>query len=32
MIHYHLSNIRDLFGHEVNIKHTQEASMYYFKE
>ena len=32
MIHYHLNNIRDLFGHEVNIKHTQEASMYYFKE
>ena len=32
MIHYHLTNIRDLFGHEVNIKHTQEASMYYFKE
>ena len=32
MIHYHLSNIRDLFGHEVNIKHTQEASMYYFNE
>ena len=32
MIHYHLSNIRDLFGHEVNIKHTQEASMYYFSE
>ena len=32
MIHYHLKNIRDLFGHEVNIKHTQESSMYYFKE
>ena len=32
MIHYHLENIRDLFGHEVNIKHTQEASMYYFNE
>ena len=32
MIHYHLNNIRDLFGHEVNIKHTQQASMYYFKE
>ncbi len=32
MLHYHLNNIRDLFGHEVNIKHTQEASMYYFKE
>ena len=32
MLHYHLNNIRDIFGHEVNIKHTQEASMYYFKE
>ncbi len=32
MLHYHLNNIRDLFGHEVNIKHTQEASMYYIKE
>jgi len=32
MLHYHINNIRDLFGHEVNIKHTQEASMYYFKE
>ena len=32
MIHYHLKNIRDLFGHEVNIKHTQESSMYYFNE
>ena len=32
MIHYHLKNIRDIFGHEVNIKHTQESSMYYFKE
>lgn len=32
MIHYHINNIRDLFGHEVNIKHTQESSIYYFKE
>ena len=32
MIHYHLNNIRELFGHEVNIKHTQDASIYYFKE
>ena len=29
MIHYHLENIRELFGHEVNIKHTQDASLYY---
>lgn len=29
MIHYHLENIRELFGHEVNIKHTQDASIYY---
>ena len=32
MIHYHLENIRELFGHEVNLKHTQDASIYYFKE
>lgn len=32
MIHYHLENIRELFGHEVNIKHTQESSVYYFNE
>lgn len=32
MIHYHLGNIRELFGHEVNIKHTQDASIYYIKE
>ena len=32
MIHYHLNNIRELFGHEVNIKHTQDASIYYFNE
>ena len=32
MIHYHLNNIREIFGHEVNIKHTQDASIYYFKE
>ena len=32
MIHYHLENIRELFGHEVNIKHTQDSSVYYIKE
>lgn len=32
MIHYQLGNIRELFGSEVNIKGTAEASMYYFKE
>ncbi|MCQ2821304.1 MAG: phenylalanine--tRNA ligase subunit alpha [archaeon] len=28
MIHYHIENIRDLFGHEVNIKSTQDTSIY----
>lgn len=31
MIHYRLENIRELFGHEVNIKHTQDSSIYVFK-
>lgn len=32
MIHYHLENIRDLFGHEVNVNETANASIYYFNE
>lgn len=28
MIHYALKNIRDLFGHEVKVKTTKEASIY----
>ena len=28
MIHYGLKNIRDLFGHEVNINDTKKASIY----
>ena len=32
MIHYHIDNIRDLFGHEVSLKSTQDTSIYYLNE